>query len=95
MSRPIFLQLIGGSCVYEGVGLSWSDMVTSRISDGSKYLAILGLKKPPTLKALKEARNALMKKAHPDAGGSNHAAALINDAYENLLKLISSAGQGR
>jgi curved DNA-binding protein CbpA len=72
-------------------------MATANGSAYLRHLAVLGLKKPPTLKALKEARNALMKKAHPDAGGSNHAAALINEAYENLLKLVSagSAGKGR
>ena len=74
-----------------GSSAEWKAGATMYTSGGTEYykhLAVLGFTTLPTLKALKEARNAHMKNAHPDVGGSNQDAALINEAYEKLVELI-------
>lgn len=47
---------------------------------------LFDLEIPYTEKELKEKRNLLIKKIHPDAGGSDEDAALINGYYELLKK---------
>jgi hypothetical protein len=49
-------------------------------------LIILGLMDyPRTLDELKQARRKVMRKYHPDLGGSTNEAVAINSAYNNLL----------
>lgn len=52
-------------------------------------LAFYGLKIPYTEKMLKEKRKELIKKAHPDSGGSEDEAKKINTYYDILKKYIS------
>lgn len=49
-------------------------------------LALLGLAPGFTQAALKRAYLAAIRKAHPDAGGTAHAAQAVNSAYELILR---------
>lgn len=52
-------------------------------------LVILGLnEKPSDLRTLQKARNTQMLKNHPDLGGTNEKAILIQNAYERIKNLI-------
>jgi len=52
----------------------------------AKAFEILGLKEGATKKEIREARKRLLKGLHPDTGGSNTLASLINQAADFLLK---------
>jgi len=57
--------------------------------DLNRYLADLNLTAmPSTPEELKKARNAAMRKAHPDQGGNSQDAAKVNEAYDKLKKMI-------
>lgn len=51
-------------------------------------LELFEMKKPYTLDELKKRRMDLLKKVHPDQGGSNMMARLVNDAFEVLKTRI-------
>lgn len=58
-------------------------------ADLKKYLDILGLEKIPANQPdLQRARRQAMRHAHPDLGGSEKAAKLINEAFLKLQKEI-------
>ena len=59
----------------------WSTATLSR----DEALEILGLQSGATKEAIREAHHTLMKKNHPDQGGSNYLATKINQAKEMLL----------
>ncbi|MFC7050864.1 hypothetical protein [Emcibacter nanhaiensis] len=48
-------------------------------------LEVLGLKGHPTVTEIKEAHHKLIRKIHPDQGGSDYLAMKINDARDVLL----------
>jgi hypothetical protein len=47
--------------------------------------AVLGLPPGASAEAIKQAHRSLMKLAHPDAGGTTHRAACLNEARDRLL----------
>jgi hypothetical protein len=49
-------------------------------------LSILGLAAGATREDIKAAHHRLMKKLHPDQGGSNHLASQVNQAKDLLLR---------
>lgn len=51
-------------------------------------LELLGLEKPFTAADLNKKRMEMLKKVHPDQGGSNMMARLVNEAYELLSKQV-------
>lgn len=57
---------------------------TGAIKTEAEALELLGMVKPYTLSELKEQRRKFMHKIHPDQGGSNMLARLVNDAFEIL-----------
>jgi hypothetical protein len=54
------------------------------IKTEKEALELLGLSKPYTAANLKKRRMEMLKKVHPDQGGSNMMARLVNEAYEIL-----------
>ncbi len=54
--------------------------------DLSKYYKILGLKLGVSKKEIKAKHRELVKKHHPDKGGSDKKMKDINEAYEKLYK---------
>jgi hypothetical protein len=57
--------------------------------DKSEYLKVLGLKEnPKTLKELRQQYLYLIKKEHPDKGGSSKKATQVIEAYKILKKLF-------
>lgn len=59
------------------------------IKNEKDALEIFGMSKPYTFAELKKRRMELLKKVHPDQGGSNMMARLVNEAYE-ILKTSAS-----
>ena len=53
--------------------------------DRQEALEVLGLKGNPTVTEIKEAHHKLIRKIHPDQGGSDYLAMKINDARDVLL----------
>jgi len=58
---------------------------SSSVTTEKEALEILEMKKPFTAAQLKKRRMELLKKIHPDTGGSNMMTRMVNEAYE-LLK---------
>ena len=70
---------------------SWREKAEALIGKTNRQescLSVLGLVGIPTEVELKKAYRALIRKAHPDVGGSEQAAARINAAYEQALELF-------
>ncbi|WP_321390796.1 hypothetical protein [Emcibacter sp.] len=57
--------------------------------DREEALDVLGLSGHPTVTEIKEAHHKLIRKIHPDQGGSDYLAMKINDARDVLLNDIN------
>lgn len=57
-----------------------------KVSEKTTALQIMEMTEPFTQQALKKRRTALLKKVHPDTGGSNTFAQMVNEAYDLLKK---------
>ena len=58
----------------------------------SEHLEALGLTEvPESLAALKRAYRKAMLTAHPDVGGTEEEAAMVNEAYEALTEILKEA----
>jgi len=68
--------------------LAGARMIVGMAEEYHKYLSIFGFTTLPTRKQLRTAWKLRMKDIHPDVGGSDKDAALVNEAYEELSKLI-------
>lgn len=66
---------------------------TSADSMLDKAKKMFGLEIPFSERELKEKRNKLIRSAHPDEGGSNEAASLINEYYD-ILKRFAVPAKG-
>lgn len=49
---------------------------------------LFDIKPPYTAAELKKRRMDLLKKVHPDTGGSNMVAKMVNEAYDLLIKSL-------
>ena len=66
-----------------------AERIKMKIKNADEALVLLGLNEvPTTIKDLNKARRKAMLKAHPDHGGSDAQAQLVNQAYDQIKARI-------
>lgn len=83
-----YLDRVAGDHWRDGAagGESGAGPAASAAITEEEALGILGLSKGADAKAVRDAHKRLIKKLHPDLGGSDYLAAKINEAKEFLLR---------